>query len=60
VGLLLHEGGEPVRLRTCYLDDEDLIVLAARAEALRKAHPGASRPEWLRPDLDQRELGGPD
>jgi len=60
VGLLLHKGGAPVRLRTCYLDDEDLIVLAARAEALRTAYPAASRPEWLRADPDQRELGGPD
>lgn len=40
VGLLLHEGGQPVRLRACYLDDDELISLAARAEALRGAWPG--------------------
>jgi hypothetical protein len=40
VGLLLSEGGLPVRLRACWLDDDQLAVLAARAEALR----GAGRP----------------
>jgi FtsK/SpoIIIE family len=35
VGLLLQEGGVPVRLRSCYLDDRDLADLARRAEALR-------------------------
>jgi hypothetical protein len=35
VGLLLSEGGTPVRLRACWLDDDQLHVLAARAEALR-------------------------
>jgi hypothetical protein len=35
VGLLLQEGGVPVRLRACYLDDPDLAELARRAEALR-------------------------
>ncbi|HET8787455.1 MAG TPA: FtsK/SpoIIIE domain-containing protein [Actinomycetes bacterium] len=35
VGLLLQEGGIPVRLRSCYLDDLDLADLARRAEALR-------------------------
>jgi FtsK/SpoIIIE family len=39
VGLLLQEGGVPVRLRSCYLDDLDLAELARHAEALR----GASR-----------------
>jgi hypothetical protein len=39
VGLLLQEGGVPVRLRSCYLDDLDLADLARRAESLR----GASR-----------------
>jgi hypothetical protein len=43
VGLLLHEGGQPVRLRACYLDDEELISLAQRAEALRGAWPGRHR-----------------
>jgi hypothetical protein len=35
VGLLLSEGGVPVRLRACWLDDDQLAALAARAEALR-------------------------
>jgi hypothetical protein len=35
VGLLLQEGGVPVRLRSCYLDDQDLAELARKAEALR-------------------------
>jgi hypothetical protein len=35
VGLLLQEGGVPVRLRSCWLDDLDLADLARRAEALR-------------------------
>jgi FtsK/SpoIIIE family len=35
VGLLLEEGGVPVRLRSCYLDDLDLADLARRAEHLR-------------------------
>jgi len=35
VGLLLQEGGVPVRLRSCYLDDLALAELARRAEALR-------------------------
>jgi DNA segregation ATPase FtsK/SpoIIIE, S-DNA-T family len=41
VGLLLQEGGVPVRLRACYLDDLDLAELARRAEQLR----GMTRPE---------------
>jgi DNA segregation ATPase FtsK/SpoIIIE-like protein len=39
VGLLLAEGGLPVRLRACWLDDDQLAVLAARAEALRARPP---------------------
>jgi hypothetical protein len=35
VGLLLAEGGTPVRLRACWLDDDQLATLAGRAEALR-------------------------
>jgi FtsK/SpoIIIE family len=35
VGLLLQEGGVPVRLRACYLDDLELAELARRAEQLR-------------------------
>jgi FtsK/SpoIIIE family len=38
IGFLLHEGGQPVRLRTFYLADDDLSRLAARAESLRTAH----------------------
>ena len=35
VGLLLQEGGVPVRLRACYLNDLELAELARRAEQLR-------------------------
>jgi hypothetical protein len=35
VGLLLQEGGVPVRVRSCWLDDLDLAELARRAEGLR-------------------------
>jgi DNA segregation ATPase FtsK/SpoIIIE-like protein len=35
VGLLLQEGGVPVRLRACYLDDLALAEVARRAEGLR-------------------------
>lgn len=38
VGLLLHAGERPVRLRSHYLDDTDLTALAARAEDLRRVH----------------------
>ena len=40
VGLLLQEGGVPVRLRSCWLEDLDLADLARRAELLR----GTTRP----------------
>jgi hypothetical protein len=40
VGLLLHEGEAPVRLRSHYLDDDALTVIAQRAEALRR--PGSA------------------
>jgi DNA segregation ATPase FtsK/SpoIIIE, S-DNA-T family len=43
VGYLLQEGGIPVRLRACYLDDLDLAELARRAEALRGL-PAPGRP----------------
>ena len=36
VGLLLHEGGLPVRLRSYWLDDDTMHAIAARAEALRR------------------------
>jgi DNA segregation ATPase FtsK/SpoIIIE, S-DNA-T family len=35
VGWLLHEGGQPVRLRSYHLPDATLDVLTARAAALR-------------------------
>jgi hypothetical protein len=37
VGLLLHEGGVPVQLRTFHLTDDDVRVLAERARLLRLA-----------------------
>ena len=43
VGWLLHEGGQPLRLRCHYLDDDQLAELAARAEALRR-QPSRSVP----------------
>jgi hypothetical protein len=48
VGLLLSEGGTPVRLRACWLDDDQLAALAARAEALRAV---GLPPLGGRPDL---------
>jgi hypothetical protein len=48
VGLLLSEGGTPVRLRACWLDDDQLATLAGRAEALRGV---ALRPPGGRPGL---------
>jgi hypothetical protein len=41
VGYLLHEGRQPIRLKACYLTDDDLDVLARRAERLR----GVTRPD---------------
>jgi hypothetical protein len=43
IGYLLHEGGSPVRLRTCYLTDADLGQLARRAEQLRAAHADTAK-----------------
>jgi hypothetical protein len=43
VGYLLQQGGVPVRLKACYLDDLDLATLARRAEALRGL-PATGRP----------------
>ena len=45
VGLLLAEGGRPVRLRACWLDDPALLELAGRAEALRAGRRGAPGPD---------------
>ncbi len=36
VGYLLHEGGQPVRLRSYYLADDTLAGIAFRAEAVRR------------------------
>ena len=36
VGLLLQEGGQPVRLRAAYLDDPTIARIAARATGLRR------------------------
>lgn len=44
VGLLLHEGEAPVRLRSHYLEDEALTVIAQRAEALRRPGPALDVP----------------
>jgi len=40
VGLLLHEGGQPIRLRSHYLDDPTLAAIADRAETLRRTVAG--------------------
>jgi hypothetical protein len=40
VGYLLQEGGIPIRLRACYLDDEQLAGIARRAEARATPTPG--------------------
>lgn len=46
VGLLLHEGGIPVRLRTFRLADSDVRAIAERAFRLREAEGDATwRPE---------------
>jgi DNA segregation ATPase FtsK/SpoIIIE-like protein len=47
VGLLLAEGGQPVRMRACYLDDDDLVGLAERGAELRAGEPDAHFVEWL-------------
>lgn len=39
VGLLLHEGGIPTRLRSFLLGDDELAELAERAERLRRCEP---------------------
>jgi hypothetical protein len=56
IGYLLHEGGTPVRMRTCYLTDDDLAQLARRAELLRTtpATP-ATLPPPVERDQDQQE-----
>jgi hypothetical protein len=53
VGLLLAEGGVPVRLRACWLEDDRLHVLAARAEALRAGRPSDRLAEGSPPGRQQ-------
>jgi S-DNA-T family DNA segregation ATPase FtsK/SpoIIIE len=60
VGLLLHEGGQPVRMRACFLDDDDLVAVAERAEALRSGQPGGRLIERLGLDPGGREPTGTD
>src|SRR3954469_20627030 len=50
VGLLLAEDGTPVRMRSCYLADDQLGEIATRAAALRAD-------EWLATD-DRAEVEG--
>jgi len=38
VGLLLHEGGRPVRVRAFYLSDEEIDEIATRAALARASH----------------------
>ena len=48
VGLLLHEGGVPVRCRSFYLDDEQLDQISRRAELLRQPAPVTPSAEAVR------------
>ena len=43
VGLLLHEGGTPIRLRSFHLTDADVGVLSVRAAALRRGATSTAR-----------------
>jgi hypothetical protein len=45
VGLLLHEGGTPIRLRSFHLTDADVAVISERAAQLRR---GATNATWSR------------
>ncbi len=54
VGLLLAEGGAPVRLRACWLDDDQLATLAARAEALAGSTPATTQPGRAYPPFHGR------
>jgi len=58
VGYLLHEGGEPVRMRTFYLTDDDLTQLARRAEALRAAHAKTATLSLIDRDQDHHQVEG--
>ncbi len=48
IGLLLHEGQQPVRLRSHYLDDHSLVAIADRAETLRRTVPSQTAAEPFR------------
>jgi S-DNA-T family DNA segregation ATPase FtsK/SpoIIIE len=54
VGFLLHEEGEPTRLKAFYLCDDDLRALAARAEELCRP---AVEPTPLHPVEDEEDDG---
>ncbi|MGH8902396.1 MAG: hypothetical protein ACRDYA_12130 [Egibacteraceae bacterium] len=59
VGLLIAEGEQPVRLRSFYLSEDDLDILAARARRLRgpddePAAPTAAAPSPTSPPRDVR------
>jgi len=43
VGLLLHEGGIPVRLRSFHLTDGDVATIADRASRLRHGNTGENQ-----------------
>jgi hypothetical protein len=43
VGLLLHEGGLPVRVRAFHLSDDDLDEIATRAALVRASHEESAR-----------------
>jgi hypothetical protein len=43
VGLLLHEGGTPIRLRSFHLTDADVAVISERAAQLRRGATNATR-----------------
>jgi len=55
IGFLLHEGGQPVRLRTFYLSDDDLSALARRAERQRAAYQATAK---LPPPNQRQPEGG--
>jgi DNA segregation ATPase FtsK/SpoIIIE, S-DNA-T family len=59
VGYLLHEGGEPIRMRTFYLTDDDLTQLARRAEALRAAHTKPATLSLIDRDQNHQDLASP-
>jgi hypothetical protein len=58
VGYLLHEGGEPMRMRSFYLTDDDLTQLARRAETLRAVHAKATNLSLIDRDQDRHRVEG--